>query len=38
VDFGPVAWRLEYERVNAAGNESSGDPDLLSVGMIWTFF
>lgn len=38
VNFGPVAWRLEYERVNATGNESSGDPDLLSVGVSWTFF
>jgi len=36
--FGPVAWRLEYERVNATGNESGGDPDLLSVGVSWTFF
>ncbi len=38
VNFGHVAWRLEYERVNATGNESGGDPDLLSVGVSWTFF
>jgi hypothetical protein len=38
VNFGPVAWRLEYVRVNATGNESGGDPDLLSVGVSWTFF
>lgn len=36
--FGPVAWRLEYERVNANDNESGGDPDLLSLGVSWTFF
>jgi hypothetical protein len=36
--FGPVAWRLEYVRVNATGNESGGDPDLLSVGVSWQFF
>jgi len=36
--FGPVAWRLEYERVNATGSDSGGDPDLLSVGVSWTFF
>lgn len=30
--FGPVAWRLEYERVNATGSESGGDPDLRSAG------
>jgi hypothetical protein len=38
VNFGPVAWRLEYVRVNATGNLSAGDPDLLSVGVSWTFF
>lgn len=38
VSFGPVAWRLEYVRVNATGNESGGDPDLLSVGVSWRFF
>lgn len=38
IKYGPVAWRLEYERVNATGNEGSGDPDLLSVGVSWTFF
>lgn len=38
INYGPVAWRLEYQRVNATGNQSSGDPDLLSVGVSWTFF
>ncbi|MFZ0500067.1 MAG: porin family protein [Steroidobacteraceae bacterium] len=38
VNFGPVAWRLEYVRVNATGNQTGGDPDLLSVGVSWTFF
>lgn len=38
VNFGPVAWRLEYVRVNATGNESGGDPDLLSVGISYRFF
>lgn len=38
VNFGPVAWRLEYVRVNATGNGSGGDPDLLSAGVSWTFF
>jgi PAS domain-containing protein len=37
VNFGPVAWRVEYVRVNAAGNESGGDPDMLSVGVSRTF-
>lgn len=37
VNFGPVAWRLEYVRVNASGNENGGDPDLLSAGVSWTF-
>ncbi len=32
--FGPVALRAEYERFNAAG----GNPSLLSLGVIWTFF
>lgn len=36
--FGPVAWRLEYERVNVTGNEGGGDPDMLSAGVSWTFF
>jgi hypothetical protein len=38
VSFGPVAWRLEYVRVNATGNESGGDPDMLSAGVSWRFF
>jgi hypothetical protein len=38
VSFGPVAWRLEYVRVNATGDESGGDPDLLSVGISYRFF
>jgi opacity protein-like surface antigen len=38
VNFGPVAWRLEYVRVNATGNESGGDPDMLSAGVSWRFF
>ncbi|MGH8201947.1 MAG: outer membrane beta-barrel protein [Steroidobacteraceae bacterium] len=38
INYGPVAWRLEYVRVNATSNQSSGDPDLLSVGVSWTFF
>jgi hypothetical protein len=35
--FGPMALRLEYERVNTSGSENQGDPDLLSVGVSWTF-
>jgi len=38
VSFGPVAWRLEYVRVNATGRESGGDPDMLSAGVTWRFF
>lgn len=38
VYFGPVAWRLEYLRVNATGNESGGDPDLLAAEVSWRFF
>ena len=37
VSFGAVAWRLEYVRVNATGNESGGDPDMLSAGVSWRF-
>lgn len=36
VKYGALAWRLEYLRVNATGNDS-GDPDLLTVGVSWTF-
>jgi len=36
--FGAMEWRVEYDRVNASGNASGGDPDLLSVGVSWTFF
>jgi Outer membrane protein beta-barrel domain len=35
---GPMALRVEYERVNTNGNANAGDPDLLSVGVSWTFF
>jgi hypothetical protein len=35
--FGPMALRLEYERVNTSGNASAGDPELLSAGLSWTF-
>lgn len=35
---GPIALRVEYERVNTNGNANAGDPDLLSVGVSWTFF
>jgi opacity protein-like surface antigen len=38
VSFGPVAWRLEYVRVNATGNYFGGDPDMLSAGVSWRFF
>lgn len=31
--FGQFAVRAEYERINASG----GDPDLLSVGILWRF-
>ena len=31
--FSTVAARLEYERLNASG----GNPDLLSIGVTWTF-
>jgi opacity protein-like surface antigen len=31
--FGPPAIRAEYERISA----SSGNPDLLSLGVTWTF-
>jgi Outer membrane protein beta-barrel domain len=36
--FGPVALRLQYERVNTNGDTNAGDPDLLSAGVSWTFF
>lgn len=36
--FGPLAYRLEYERVNANGSTDGGDPDLLSFSVSWTFF
>jgi hypothetical protein len=36
--FGSIALRLEYERVSTSGNANAGDPDLLSVGVSWTFF
>ncbi len=36
--FGPLAYRLEYERVNANSSAGGGDPDLLSIGVAWTFF
>jgi hypothetical protein len=35
--FGPMALRLGYERVNTSGSANAGDPDLLSVGISWTF-
>jgi hypothetical protein len=31
--FGPLAIRAEYERISASG----GSPDLISLGLIWTF-
>lgn len=37
-NFGATALRLEYARVNANGSNGAGDPDLLSVGVSWTFF
>lgn len=33
--FGPLAVRLEYDRINANRNIGGGDPDLLSVGVSW---
>jgi hypothetical protein len=36
--MGPAAIRIEYQRVNTNGNENAGDPDLLSIGVSWTFF
>jgi Outer membrane protein beta-barrel domain len=36
--FGPTAVRLEYQRVETGGSTNSGDPDMLSVGVSWTFF
>jgi Outer membrane protein beta-barrel domain len=38
VSYGPLAWRLEYVRVDTSGNMTRGDPDLLSVGVSWTLF
>lgn len=38
VSYGALAWRLEYVRVDTSGNVESGDPDLLSAGVSWTFF
>ena len=38
IKFGALAWRLEYVRVNANNDVGGGDPDLLSVGVSWTFF
>jgi len=35
--LGPMALRLGYERINASGSANAGDPDLLSVGISWTF-
>ncbi len=35
--LGATAFRLEYLRVQASGF-ASGDPDMLSVGVSWTFF
>ena len=34
---GAAALDLEYERVNASGITGGGDPDLLFVGVSWTF-
>jgi opacity protein-like surface antigen len=36
--FGPMALRLEYQRVSTDGNAIAGDPDLLTVGVSWTLF
>jgi hypothetical protein len=36
--FRSVALRVEYQRVSTSGNTYHGDPDLLSVGVSWTFF
>lgn len=36
--FGPVALRLEYQRVETGSGTNAGDPDMLSVGASWTFF
>jgi Outer membrane protein beta-barrel domain len=33
VKFSMLAYRVEYERVN----DNQGSPDLLSVGVLWTF-
>ena len=33
--LGPLALRLEYDRINANRNIGGGDPDLLSVGVSW---
>jgi opacity protein-like surface antigen len=33
VKVSALAFRLEYERIN----DSQGDPDLLSAGVVWTF-
>ena len=38
VSFGPIAWRLEYVRVNARGHANGGDPDMLSADVSWRFF
>ncbi len=36
--MGPAALRLEYVRVNTSNSANAGDPDLLSIGVSWTFF